>query len=436
MTNLDSLKSSIKNIKLGKLFYNNKFTAVFSVLSSFILWILVSSSGTENIPVTISDIPVDITLSESALQDGLKVFSGQDITARVEVTGSRLIVGQLTKNDIQVTASQASNTIMSPGNYTLELSAKKVGILKDYELASDVKPSMVTVMVDRYRESEFEVEPEIDFSPKSGYFVGSTVLSNQKVVLSGPETEISKIKKVVVRSVVSGEASSTINLKLPIVMYDAYGKPLTSETITINIPEIEVSIPILMNKEIKIEPVFSNLPPGIDIFGEYKDLVKVSPSKLEIAGPENILNETKSVSLSPIDFSSLNMQSHKFTIPILLPQGCRSLNNVYSAEVDLNMSLFREKTLNVNRFSFLNVPENKKVEVYNGSINVELIGSSKSINALKSSDVVAEIDFNGKEDSLNSMELPVNLIVEGYNDVWVSNKYFVNVSLSDKNENK
>lgn len=434
VNSIDLIKKFIKKIKLSKLFYNNKFTAIFSIVSSFVLWIVVSSSSTENVPVTISDIPVDITLSENAIQDGLRVFSGQDITARVEVTGSRLIVGQLTKNDIQITAPQSVNTIMSPGNYTLELSAKKVGIFKDYELTSNVKPSMVTVMVDRYRESEFEVTPEIEFNPKPGYYVGNAVLSNQKVILSGPEAEISKIKKVAVRSIVSGESGSTINLKLPVIMYDAYDKPLTSETITISSPEIDISIPILMKKEIEIEPKFSNLPSGIDISGEYKDLLKISPSKLEIAGPENILNETESLSISPIDFTSLNMQTSKLNLPILLPQGCKSLNNIYSADVNLNMSLFREKTLSINQFSFLNIPENKKVKVYNESINVEFIGSSKSINTLKPSDVIAEIDFNGKEDNLNSMEMPINIAVEGYNDIWVSNKYFVNVSLSNKED--
>ena len=176
---------------------------------------------------------------------------------------------------------------------------------------------------------------------------------------------------------------------------------------------------------------FSNLPKGIDLSREYKDLIKINPSKLEIAGPESVVSNIKSLDLEPIEFTSLNMKNSKFTLPISLPQGCRSLNNVYSAEMEVNMSLFKERNITVSRFSFLNSPTDKRVNVYNGSINVNLIGSSKSINNLKSSDITAQIDFDGKDGNLSSMEMPVKLIIEGFQDVWTSGKYFVNVSLVD-----
>ncbi len=428
--NMESLKKKFKKIKPSKLFYNNKFVAVFSVIASFVTWIAVSSNGTESVPVTVSDIPVDIQLSESAVQDGLRIFNGQDITARVEITGNRLIVGQVTKNDIQVTAPQAASTIISPGNYTLGLFAKKVGVLQDYEIVSDVKPSVVTVMVDRYREAEFTVEPEINFTPKSGYFVGSVILSSPKVTLSGPETEISKIKKVKIKSSVPGVVSNTLKLKLPIIMYDAYDQPITNDNISSSVYEIETSIPVLMKKEIEITPDFSNLPEEINLKKEYKNMVKVNPSKLEIAGPEEIIPNLKNVKLDPIDFNNVNIQNNKFTLPINLPQGCRSLNNIYSAEVVFNMAQFREKALTVNQFSFKNVPQGKTANVYNGSINVTVLALANVINFIKSTDISAEIDFAGKSEFSNSMEMPVKLTIKNRSGAWVYGKYFVNVNLT------
>jgi len=419
----------MKSINWGKLFYNNKFVAVFSVLSSLIIWIVVSSSSTESNPVTISDIPINVPLSESAVQDGLKIFSGHDLKARVEIAGNRLVVGQVTKDNIQISASQSAATIMSPGNYTLELSAKKVGLLKDYEIVSDVKPSVITVMVDRYRESEFTIEPEINFNPKQGYFVGNTVLSSQKVILSGPETEISKIKKVKILSNVPGEISSPITLRLPIVMYDAYDKQILSETISASVDEVEASIPVLMKKEIEILSDFSNLPVGIDIKKEYKDFAKVNPSKLEIAGPEEIVSVLKNVKLDAIDFNKVNFQNFKFVLPINLPQGCRSLNNVYTAEVNLNLSQFRERIFSINQFSFKNLPEGKKANVYNKSINILVLGPISEINSIKQSDIVAEIDFEGKNDFLSSMEMPVKLYIKNSDKSWIYGQYYVNVNV-------
>ncbi len=427
---LSKIKQKIKNIKFGKLFYNNKFVALFSVLLSFVVWVLVASNGSESSPVTISDIPVDIHLSESAIQDGLQVFGAQNITARVEIKGNRLVVGQVTKNDIQISASQSAMSIMSPGNYTLELSAKKVGVLQDYEILPSVKPSVITVMVDRYRESEFTVESEINFNPKAGYFVGATTLSSPKVVLSGPETEISKIKKVKVASNIPGEVSTPLNLKLPIIMYDAYDKTITSETIKCSVNEMDVNIPVLMKKELPIVAAFSNLPSGIDVGKTYKDHIKITPSKLEIAGPEDIILAMKNITLEEVDFRNVNMQNYKFNLPINLPQGCRSLNNNYTADLFINMYPFREKTLTINQFEFKGVPEGKTASVYNGSINVVVLAPAKVINYVKSSDIVAEIDFSDKKDFSSSMEMPVNVTIKELRDVWVSGQYSLNVSIN------
>ena len=419
-----------EKFKIGKLFYDNRFTAFFSLVCAFVMWVLVSSSSTESIPVTISDIPINITLSDGAVQDGLQIFSGQDITANVEVTGSRLVVGQLTKNDIQVTAPQAASTIMSPGNYTLELSAKKAGMISDYSIASDVKPSVITVMVDRLRETELEIQSEINFTAKEGYFVGGTTLSSPKVKISGPETEVSKVKKVLVKGEVPGEVSETVNMTLPIVMYDAYDSPISSETIKTSFSEVDVSIPVLMKKEIEIKPEFINVPQGVSTQG----IAKVTPSKLEIAGPKKTISEINSVSLPEIDFTSLSAQNHKFDLSISLPTGCKSLNNDYSAKVDVDMSQFKEKILSINRFSIVNTPKNKFAKVYNGSINVTFIGPVKSVNALKVSDVVAQVDLSSNDGSLSSMEMPVKLIIENFKDIWVYEKHFVNVSLTNTNK--
>lgn len=423
--------NKIRNIRIGKLFYNNRFAAFFAVLASFIVWIIVSSNDTDIVPVTVSDIPVKMELSENAKQDGLRIFSGHNITASVEITGNRIIVGQVTKDDIQITAPQAASTIMSPGNYTLELSAKKVGVLQDYNIVSSVNPSVVTVMVDRYREAEFEIEPDIDFTSKPGYFVGNTVLSTPKVTLSGPETEISKIKKVAVKSSVLGQISSTAHLKLPLIMYDAYGQPITSETITSSVNEVEATIPILMQKEVEISPNFSSVPENIDFKkGSYKDIVRVNPSKITVAGPDYIVSELKKIELDNIDLNGINLETNKFTVPINLPQNCRSLNNIYSADVSVNMSGFREKNLQIKDFEFLNLPQGKSAETYNGEISVTILAPAGKINLIKPSDIIATIDCGGI-DSAGSSELPVNFKVINHGDAWIYGKYYVNVNIKD-----
>ena len=92
----------MKKIDLGKfnmknLFYREKFIIILSIVLAFIIWLIISSNETESRPITISDIPINIELSGVAVSDGLRVFSGNNLTAEVSVTGNRIVVGQLSK---------------------------------------------------------------------------------------------------------------------------------------------------------------------------------------------------------------------------------------------------------------------------------------------------------------------------------------------------
>ncbi len=186
----------------------------------------------------------------------------------------------------------------------------------------------------------------------------------------------------------------------------------------------------MLKKELSLVPKFSNLPQDIDFNKTYKDVVKITPSRLEIAGPENVISNLKNITLEEIDFRLVNMQNNKFNLPITLPQGCKSLNNTYYADLAINMYHFREKTLVINQFEFKGVPDGKKAEVYNGSINVTVLAPAKVINYVKPSDIVAQVDFSSRKDISSSMEMPVNVYVKELKDVWVSGQYNVNVSLS------
>lgn len=424
---IKNLKNTLNKFNINKLFYNNKLVFLFSLITAFIIWVILNASRSDSTPITISDIPVNIQLSDSAIQDGLRIFSGQNLKAQINISGNKLIVSQVKKEDITITAPQASSTIISPGTYTLELVAKKVGVLTDYEFASSVQPTnFVTVMVDRYRESEFIIEPEIEFSVNPEYFLGATVLSSPNVILSGPESEISKIKRIVVKGEIAQELQDTFTSKIPIVMYDAYGKQIISETISSTVSEVEVTIPVLMKKTLPVHPNFINIPQNLDLSSE---IIKVTPNSLEIAGPEEQINSMDTIELDPLDFSKINLQHNRFDLPINLPSSCKSLNNIYSSEVYIDTSKFKEKSFWVTNFSFINVPNGKTAKVYTDGIDVKIVGLPNKIRSLSSSYIKAEIDLMNKEDVSGSMEIPAKIVINGYTGAWVYGKYLINIEI-------
>ena len=102
-------KARMKHGKRGvsRLFSNTKFVLIISLLLSVVIWIMVSLSDTNESNVTISNIPININLSESATNSGLKIFSGADQTASVTVTGNRVAMGSVSSDDIVVSAPNA-----------------------------------------------------------------------------------------------------------------------------------------------------------------------------------------------------------------------------------------------------------------------------------------------------------------------------------------
>ena len=414
-------------LKFRDIFNNDKLILLFSVIISFIFWIILAFGDSETKPVTISDINIDIELSSTAQEDGLKVFGGKDINGEVSVTGSRIIVGQLTKSDIKITAPMASS-ITAPGNYTLELVPQKSGILTDYEFSSGVTPGFVTVMVDRYREAEFTVENGIKYQSDPAYFAGTTTFSSPKVKISGPESEISKVKKIVAEDEVQDvlKASRTI-YKVPLVMYDSYDEVISSDLIVMSTVSEDVTIPILLRKTLPISAQFTNQPEDMSYFDSR---ITVEPKEIEIAGPEEMFGEYNSVLLEPIDFSKVDLSNNVFDQTVVIPSGCKNLSNTYQARVTIDMSGMRTKTFNVSNFSILNKGENKDAKVSTSSVSVTVIGPYSQINTMSSSDIVGEIDLKGKESFTGLTEMPVTFKVKNYGHCWSYGSYNVNIEVT------
>ena len=115
-----------RRFSIGALFYNNKFVAVFSVLTALVLWFAMAFSNTEEFPVAIRDVPVTIKIPESAQAEGLKCFSPLTLKVTVYVKGNSLSVHNVTADDI-VLETQITETISGAKTYLATISSSKKG---------------------------------------------------------------------------------------------------------------------------------------------------------------------------------------------------------------------------------------------------------------------------------------------------------------------
>ena len=183
---------NIKN-KIGfKLFYNDKFVMIFSILVAFASWLYVSSTTQESAVFTVTDIPVNLP----ELSDELRYYNAQDLKAEVKISGNALVVTSVTAEDIYITASDTSH-ITKPGKYTMDLVPKKSGIKTDYSFVSSVTPSSVDVYVDGYKERTFPIIGKIDVQASSdSLYIAQPVLAQQSLKLTGASSVIDSISYV------------------------------------------------------------------------------------------------------------------------------------------------------------------------------------------------------------------------------------------------
>ena len=80
---------------LTRLFSHNIVLLIISFLLAFIAWFIINANSETETNVTISNIPVSITLPDTAVEKGFQIFNDTEYTASVEVSGNRVTVGSL-----------------------------------------------------------------------------------------------------------------------------------------------------------------------------------------------------------------------------------------------------------------------------------------------------------------------------------------------------
>lgn len=416
-----------KKLSLNKLFQNNKFLIILSLVISTITWVYMSMGTTNDTSVTISNIPIQIELPDQLVNNSLQVFSDTEQTATVTVTGSRAVLGSISTKDITVTA--ATNGIDSAGTYQISLSAVKTNPSANFQIISTVTPSNVNVIVDYLRETSFPIQENVVYKVADGYYA-STSLASKNITVSGPQTEIAKIAKVSASAELDGILDDSTSATADILLYDKSGNRISTDLLKMEFGTVEASISVLPEKTVKVVPEFMNKPEGLNL-GD--DMLSVEPSEILLAGPKKVLDNTKSIKLESIDFATLSNKRYEYNDQgINIPTDCKNISNSTAAKVVLDLSSLSKKTYTVDSFKVSGLSSEYKADVTQTNMSVTVIGSKKELENLKSSDIECIIDTSDQSGTVGSVQMPVTFKLKGTSTCWVSGSYKANITISEK----
>ena len=416
---------------LSRFFSHNITLLVLAFILAFAAWFIINASSETDTNVTISDIPVIVDLPDTAVEDGLKVFNSDNLKGSVEVSGNRVTVGSLTASDIQIVANQSSS-IISPGSYTLSLSAKKTGLKTNYNIVSSVTPATVTVLVDREKEQVFDIENKLTVKLDDSSHYANTALSQSKVTVTGPETQVSQIASVAVEDTITGqETDKTFQEKL--YFYDENGVKLEDLSLVVtDIDTVEVTISVLPIATVTLGVNVTNAPSGYPA-------VSVSPSAVKIAASQETLEkiDNDTISIGTLDFSKLRNTKSSLRYDITAPTGCKVISGETSAVLSLDLSSYEEATV-VGKISSKIDSSAYSTEFATNNVELTVYCPSDLAEEISASDVTVIADFTGLLDDLKtgnavSLSVPLKITLSSdYSTCWVYGTYTTNVNVTKK----
>ena len=421
------MKGTKSKFSIGKLFYNDKFVMLFSIVLAFILWINVSATSQETRYLTVTDIPVSLP----ELGNDLQFFGAENQTAEVRISGNSLVVASVTSSDIYITAADTSK-LTSPGKYSVDLVPKKGSVKTDYTFESTVKPSKIDVFVDRYDEREFTITDKIDVSAVAdGYYAATTVISPQTVTVKGAKSIIASIAEVDAVYSVTEPISETKTIEAPIELVDNKGEKIAADYISTDIMTVSATIPVLTIKAVDVVPTIINAP---DSFVYDSSIIKVDPATIELAVPKEDSDSVNSIKTEEIDISKINAATNTLEVGLNISAGYRNLSQVTTAKITFDKDKLLSKKLTLNKFTVINEGENRKTTVLTKSIPVTIVGAADQIKTLSTANVTAVVDMSSKSSFSGKGSMPVSISINSkYPFCWQYGSSEVDVMVEETN---
>ena len=425
-------------LSLHNLFYHNTFVLIFSFVVSVIAWFIMYQYSGESRTYMVYDVPITTLYSSEAEAEGLREFNKSYSTV-----GNSLITSRLTAADFTATISVNPSSSKVTGN-TLQRMSVPVRVVKnaaqaDYEIVS-VSPEEVTVEYDRYKEASFPIEQEITYSAGSGYYAAAPVLSEESVVISGPESSVNKISRVAVSRTLDTPLEESASFSASLKLYDQDNQEITNTGdlyLSFSLESVDVSITVMNRKTVPLTVSTLRQPKSFS-----SSRITIEPAQIDIAGTKEVLDEIQEIQLDTvIDFGRLDLdQENSFVSDITLPAGVRNLTNVgdnavSQATVTVNLNGYQQVTVTVpeENIQTTNTPAGKEVELTTQTLDVSVIGPEAQVTNITGEMLSVVADLNNFGSQTGNVEVPVTVSISGSeaDSCWVVGTYVVAVDLEE-----
>lgn len=390
------------NERIQRMKNSKALTVLLSVLIACIVWIYVINDVDPDINDTIRNVPITVAGQEELEERGLMVtdLSADDLDLRL--TGKRNALVNLTNKNIPITVDVSS--VLKAGEYNLRCTVTLPTNITGGEVTVNNRETYrISVTVEERVQKTVEIRGIFSGSVAKGYQGGDFLLSPTEIELSGPSGLLETIDYAAVE-LTGSNLKETYSGLLELELVTKEGKTLSIDQVDCKASAIYAVYPVEMVKDVELTVDF------LDGGGATRQniLYEIFPKSIRVSGSEKSLAALTSISLGSIDLAEVG-GNHILILPIELPVGVKSVSGTEEAKVSVEFRGLSTKTVQVERFELLHIPEGYTAELLTEALSVTVRGSAEAVAALNADELRAEVDLSAVTPAEGEADVPVTV---------------------------
>ncbi|MCR5467330.1 MAG: hypothetical protein K6F37_00075 [Lachnospiraceae bacterium] len=390
---------------------NNFGLKILAILISVAIWMIVVNVDDPKITRNFT-APVTIE-NASYLTDQNKWYeiSDDDKTVTFSVSGKRSYLEKMSSSDFRAVANFES----IDGENKVPIDITVLSYANNVTVSS--KNRYLTLNVEDLVSQPFVVTVQTTGDVADGYALGDTSVSPSILRVTGPESVMEKISKVVATVEVDGISSSITDSVTP-VLYDESGNEIEKDDLTFNVSNILVSVGVLNTKELPVEVnVTASADDGYEISN-----ISISPESLAVKGEYKVLKKINSLSFgfgdSDIDLTGVTDKATAYIdISGLLPEGVSLVSaddSTLAVTVEVVPLVTKTFEVSTDNITVEGISSGYKTSFEDETVSVDITGTEEDINALSASDITGVVDASELAVGESKVEVEWNLDDDKY----------------------
>ena len=386
------------------------------LLLSLGLWIYVTNIENPIKSYELSRVPVEIKNADSLKDAGLALSPNQEFYVNLKIEGNSQDLFSVDKSDFTISVDLNEFVLKNGENkitVNIENSPSTVKIKNSNGLT-------ITINTEAYSTKEVPVKSKINVISKSSYYVATPIFSPETIVVSGPESLVNKVTKVVAEGEESN-AIKTIVKNYIVIPVDENDKEVTGIQLSQKWAEAIIEI-----NEGKIVPIKINttgtLPSGLRLKS-----ISSTTTEIGITGPESALSSINEIGTETINLSEIK-DSTNIDVALGIPDGILIHNGENSITVSIVVEKVQTKEFIID-YSMIGQQEGITVVPDNNKVTITVSGFEDVLNSLTEANFTAELDVSEYIEEGEFSKVPtVNLV--GVDNVNIDNVSEIKLTVS------